>query len=272
MVTSVTPLVSVIIPTRNRPQWLPQAVDSVLAQTYSQLEIIIVDDASIPPVNIDHQDPRIHLVRQAQSQGVAAARNAGLNAASGDFLCFLDDDDVYYPHKIATQLAFLQAHPDIDMVFSRVKVVNAQGESHYYLHAKYVHNTLNNFAYFNVIHTNATLFRRRVLEKARFDPRLRKYDDTQFHLQMSLHYKLYYLHDTVAVWHQHGQPDQLTARNYRRSLANFRLICAIFDNYIQHHRWLKKRYYTRLGALAVLNVHIPLALWSLWQWLKPSQN
>jgi glycosyltransferase involved in cell wall biosynthesis len=101
-------LISVIIPTYNRAHILHRAVQSVLSQTHSHLELIIVDDGSedvTPEAVTALQDPRIRLVHQ-DHQGVAAARNAGILQARGEYIALLDSDDVWEPHKLELQLTF----------------------------------------------------------------------------------------------------------------------------------------------------------------------
>lgn len=113
-VMTTRPLVSVIIPTRNRAGLLPRAVASVRAQTYAAIEILIVDDASTdetPAVvaAMLAEDPRIRSLRNAEAMQ-NAARNVGIEAARGEVLAFLDDDDYWAPQKLERQLAFLDTY------------------------------------------------------------------------------------------------------------------------------------------------------------------
>jgi glycosyltransferase involved in cell wall biosynthesis len=113
-------LVSVIIPTHNRAALLAEAIDSVLQQTFSDFELIIVDDGSTddtPQVVAAYDDPRIVYIRQ-DGQERGAARNRGVAAAHGEFITFLDDDDWFLPHKLAVQVPYLQANPEVGMVIS----------------------------------------------------------------------------------------------------------------------------------------------------------
>lgn len=109
------PLVSVIIPTRNRGGRLPRALASVQRQTYPRLEIIVVDDASedgTPEIVAQMKDPRIRYERHDTNRGGAAARNTGIRAATGEIIGFLDDDDQWEPEKTAEQLKLLR-HYDV---------------------------------------------------------------------------------------------------------------------------------------------------------------
>lgn len=116
-----TPLVSVIIPTYNRPDLLLEAVASIAAQTMNDWETIIVDDGSKPPVNeqgIQAQyGDQFKVLRHEVSQGVSGAKNAGVNAASGKYLAFLDDDDLFAPAYLASAIEVLEANPQITILF-----------------------------------------------------------------------------------------------------------------------------------------------------------
>lgn len=117
-------LVSVIIPTFNRAALCKRAVESVLAQTYRNLEVIVVDDGSIDDTRevLSGLDERLLYLRQ-QNAGVSAARNLGIESAQGEFLAFLDSDDSWVPWKLEAQLAVLQVYPKVGMVFTDMAAV-----------------------------------------------------------------------------------------------------------------------------------------------------
>ncbi len=99
--------VSVIIPTRNRRQLLELTLRSVLWQRDVDFEVIVVDDGctdDTPQMLRDLRDPRIRTVRHERSQGVSAARNHGIAEARGEWVAFLDDDDLWAPDKLTQQL------------------------------------------------------------------------------------------------------------------------------------------------------------------------
>lgn len=100
------PLVSVILPTYGRPEFLTEAIASVIAQTYRPIQLIVVDDASpggslVPKLCVDEPDIELVAVRCAANMGPAAARNVGLAFAEGEYVTFLDDDDTISPERIA---------------------------------------------------------------------------------------------------------------------------------------------------------------------------
>jgi glycosyltransferase involved in cell wall biosynthesis len=110
-------LVSVIIPTYNRAHLLPRAIGSALRQTYSNLELIVVDDASTDEtaeIVKTTGDARVRYVRHEENRGGGAARNTGIRLARGEFLAFLDSDDEWLPEKVAHQLHALRGHGDVE--------------------------------------------------------------------------------------------------------------------------------------------------------------
>ena len=105
-------MISVVIPVFNRPQGAHRAIRSVLGQrglAALDLEIVVVDDCSDPPLVLTGTDHRVRLVRLDWNAGAAGARNAGIRAATGEFIAFLDSDDVWLPDKLAGQMRTLQA-------------------------------------------------------------------------------------------------------------------------------------------------------------------
>jgi glycosyltransferase involved in cell wall biosynthesis len=111
--TAGIPIVSVIVPTHNRPELLCIAIDSILAQTMENFEIIVVNDAGIDVEPwIANRDPRrrIRIIRHPRNKGVAASRNTGLKAARGRYIAYLDDDDLYYPEHLQTLVNTAEEH------------------------------------------------------------------------------------------------------------------------------------------------------------------
>lgn len=104
------PLFSVIVPTYDRGALLGEAVASVLAQTVTDFELLVVDDASPAPPRLP-EDPRVRLVRRPVNGGPAAARNTGLEVARGRYVAFLDDDDLWLPGRLALALQGLARAP-----------------------------------------------------------------------------------------------------------------------------------------------------------------
>ncbi len=107
---SSLPLVSVIVPTYNRPEQLAEALKSILAQTYKNLEIIVVNDCGQDVAHVVdslNQRNNIRYIRHDINKGLAAARNTGIRAAEGKYIAYLDDDDIYYPNHVDALASFL---------------------------------------------------------------------------------------------------------------------------------------------------------------------
>jgi glycosyltransferase involved in cell wall biosynthesis len=121
------PLVSIIIPVFNGERFLPSALDSVFAQDYRPIEVIVVDDGSIDRTSeIVRKYSEAQYIHQ-ENQGDGAARNTGIAAASGEFIAFLDCDDEWLPTKLRTQMNYLLQNPQDGYVLTRMHVVLESG-------------------------------------------------------------------------------------------------------------------------------------------------
>ncbi|MBZ8180603.1 MAG: glycosyltransferase family 2 protein [Oscillatoria sp. PMC 1051.18] len=122
------PVLSIIIPTYNRPHLLPIAVNSALAQTRADFEVIVVDDASPQPVNLP-EHPKLKIIRLPENKGGSAARNVGAKAANGHWITYLDDDDILLPHMAEVSLEALAntTLPKPVAALSGVEVVSEDG-------------------------------------------------------------------------------------------------------------------------------------------------
>ena len=133
-------MVSVIIPTYNRTGYLLEAIESVLSQTYNDIEIIVVDDGSTDDTREKlkpYQDKLEYVY--IENGGPARARNVGMEMARGKYISFLDSDDLYYPKKIEIQTAFLEDHADVDLVCSELSAIDDDGKVLDELHLKKYH-------------------------------------------------------------------------------------------------------------------------------------
>lgn len=109
------PLISCIVPVFNGERYLREALDSIFAQTYGTLEILVADDGSTDgtPGIVAAFGDRLRYLRQ-DNQGPAAARNLGIRSATGEFIAFLDADDLWHPEKLERQMARFRARPELD--------------------------------------------------------------------------------------------------------------------------------------------------------------
>ena len=122
-----SPLVSVITPTYNRAALLPRAIASVLSQDFADLELIVIDDGSTDStqeVLAAIKDPRLSSIRFERNRGIGAARHEAVSRARGEFIAFIDSDDVWLPGKLRFQVEVLLRHPSIDVLFGDYRNIN----------------------------------------------------------------------------------------------------------------------------------------------------
>ena len=126
-----SPAISVVITSFNRPHMLRRAIASVLAQTHSDFELIVVDDLSTTDMRTvvsEFNDDRIRLIRNAENKGLPASRNVGMNAAQSEFVAFLDDDDEFKADKLQRQLALARSTDNqSDVIYCAVDAVDEHG-------------------------------------------------------------------------------------------------------------------------------------------------
>jgi glycosyltransferase involved in cell wall biosynthesis len=205
-----SPHVSVIIPTYNSALYLLQAIDSVLAQTYQDFEIIVVNDGSTDATAqvLTRYSDRVCTIHQV-NKGLAGARNTGIQNARGEYLAFLDADDVFLPHKLAVQVDYLDQHADVGVVYSNGYLVtcNAYGGNARQLFSKVgmlkkqlgeSHQSLQVLAIENAFPVHAALARRQVIQKVgAFDEQLPALEDWDLWFRVAAIARFAYLDDVV---------------------------------------------------------------------------
>jgi glycosyltransferase involved in cell wall biosynthesis len=182
-------LVSVILPTYNRVEWLRQSIDSVLRQTHADLELIVVDDGSSDGTQafVRTLPGPVRYVRQPNA-GDAAARNRGLDLARGDLIAFQDDDDLWHPDKLKLQLELLRQRPEVGLVCSGRSIISQRGEPLPGGQKKHHEGTVTAALFQSqFITTPSVLLRREVARQVgRFDAALRVCSDYDYWLRASL--------------------------------------------------------------------------------------
>lgn len=252
-------MVSVIIPTYNRSARCKAAVESVIAQTYTNLEVIVVDDGSEDDTRAVIEglpDGRIRYFYQSNA-GVSAARNTGLAATRGEFVALLDSDDLWFPWKLEAQMAAMKAFPDAGMVWTDMTAVDENGVV---LHPSYLEIMYESYRYFdrdkhfrskrplkdiwsgaadsadgrfgyagnifpwmfmgNLVHTSTVLLRKDRQERVGgFDVSLKKSGE-----DYDFHLRTSWLGDVAyldvpSIYYRIGAADQLTSDSYRVWMA-----------------------------------------------------
>lgn len=197
------PLVSVIIATYNSDRYLPEALESVFDQSYRNFEIIVVDDGSTDRTRelLAGYGERIRVLYQS-NRGPSSARNAGIRASRGPYVCFLDADDVWYEDKLLTQVDFMQCNPHIGLVFADMAEFGGEGVQTKSLLSKSIFKdeimnwlpisgAAGKLLIENFVPTSTVMIRRQSSEKAgTFDESLRASEDRELWSRIASHFEI----------------------------------------------------------------------------------
>jgi glycosyltransferase involved in cell wall biosynthesis len=209
---AISPLVSVIIPTYNRAWILKEAVDSVLAQEFKDFEVVVVDDGSTDATAelLATYAGRVTVLRQT-NRGVSAARNAGLAAARGELIAFLDSDDIWLSGKLSTQVAFFQSHPDaLIHQTEELWVKNGRRMNPGNRHRKRSGMIFEPSLDLCLVSPSAVMMRRELLDRVGgFDEGLPACEDYDLWLRVSCSYPVYLI-KTPLIIKRGGHADQLS--------------------------------------------------------------
>ncbi len=191
----VSPKVSVVIPTYNRADVIRRSMHSVLCQTYKNIEVIVVDDASTDDTSevvASFQDPRVIFLRQFERKGAAVARNIGIQAASGEFIAFQDSDDEWLCEKLERQMSAMQhAAETVGVVYSGF--LRFENKFAKYLpsgsRAEIGGRILAALLRGNFVTTQAVLIRKGCLENVgMFDEQFPRLQDWELFIRLAVHY------------------------------------------------------------------------------------
>ncbi|MBE9042396.1 glycosyltransferase [Oscillatoriales cyanobacterium LEGE 11467] len=224
----MNPIVSVVIPTYNSDRYIAAAIDSVLAQTYPHWEILVVDDGSqdrtqqiLQPIVREVGD-RLRYIYQT-NQGVSAARNRGIEAARGEFVAFLDADDIFLPDKLAAQIEVFAVQTQLGMVHSGWRRVDAVGKPLLDVEPWREIPTLDleSWLRWKPVLPSAMMFRRQwLLEAGGFDSRFPPAEDTELVLRLALRgCKAAWLRQITVLYRQHEDSAMYKGLPQARSLS-----------------------------------------------------
>lgn len=161
------PEVSIIIPTFNRANFLKIAINSVLNQTYSDYEIIVVSNGSTDNSEMvveKFQDPRIKFIKQEASGSPASPRNHGIRISKGNYIAFCDDDDIWLPEKLEQQMEFLTNNLQFGVCYTKMKRFNEQREWINYQEETIDLIDSKSLLYKNTVPLSSTIVRKNILE------------------------------------------------------------------------------------------------------------
>ena len=204
---NVSPIVSVVIPTYNRKNIIPRAIESVLNQTYKNFEIIIVDDGSTDGT-IDfltnQYDSKLKCVLQ-KNQGASSARNRGINEAKGKYIAFLDSDDEWVASKLETQMAFLEKNPEIALLCGKTYRSDDIKKTNSYLTKKIIGNLFTTLYSHSFVSTPTVIVKKNILDQVGgFDINYKSAEDFDLWLKITHDYKCAFLPGLVAIVNREG--------------------------------------------------------------------
>lgn len=229
-------LVSVVIPCYNSALYIDEAIRSVLAQTYQNVETIVVDDGSTDDtkaVLIPYLD-RVTYIHQ-ENRGVSAARNLGVHHAKGQLIAFLDADDIWMPNKLEKQVEFLQKRPEVSLVFGDAEIFDVSGIIvRSFISEKRIASDLadseivmtESFLLLireNFIVTSTVAVRRSCLEKVGgFDESLRSVEDRDLWLRIGRTFAIGYI--PVVVTRKRVHESNLSSNNLVATISRVRAL------------------------------------------------
>lgn len=206
------PAVSVIIPTFNRAELVGDAIDSVLRQSFSDFELIVIDDGSTDrtaEVVGSFSDARLVFVRQ-ENKGRSFARNRALRMARGKYIAFLDSDDIYLKEKLQMQVEFMEAHPLVGMIYTSAYCVDDRGafldKQHYFASAE--GNIYKDIAFFRpvTITLPTVMVRREVFDAVGgFDEAMDRFEDTDLWRRIAKSHQVGVIKESTCVLRTHGE-------------------------------------------------------------------
>lgn len=232
------PAVSVIIPTYNRAHLLGRAIHSVLAQSLADFELIVVDDASEDRTNAvveGYRDHRIRYLRHTENRGASAARNTGINAAQGEYICLLDSDDEWLETKLEEQMAMFEAVPTrVGVIYAGFSLIWSEtGEVVSRRLPSARGNVFPRLLEGNILGSPTPMIRRRAFnEVGGFDEQLPSCQDWDMWIRLSKLYQFDYVPQILASVHVHEgqistdlrskiQGRQKLLAKYRDSLSKY---------------------------------------------------
>ncbi len=244
----VTGRVSVIIPSYNRGKYLRQTIESVLDQTYPDVELFVVDDGSTDD-SLDiarSYGNRLFVLQHpnGENRGQSASINRGLDAATGEFVAILDSDDYWMLDKLEKQVVFLESNPDIGLVYGNCYYVDAKGEILYRLYGddyaeRNVPGSVLLDCYFLL--PNNSLVRHEVIDLAgKFNESYRAAQDHDMAVRIAEVTKLGYIPDILFCYRRH---DDSISKNGTETRWNngFKILASANERFAYPRRVLRKR-------------------------------
>ena len=208
-------MVSVIIPSYNREKTIGRAIESVLNQTFRDLELIVVDDCSTDNTRqvveeYAQRDNRVKYLLQKPNQGACCARNLGISAAKGEYIAFQDSDDEWLPEKLEKQLSAMQKK-NADVCFHRLRrrsTVQGKEDSFFPKTGKSGFRSHRDMCNSTLISTQTIIAKKEVFSEHLFDAKVKKTQDYDWAIRASRNYTFYFMSEPLAI--QYFQDDSIS--------------------------------------------------------------
>ena len=242
--TEKIPRVSVITPTFNRAGFIEEAVASVLAQTVSDFEMLIVDDGSTDNtrevLEPYLEDGRVRYFYQ-ENQGQSVARNRGLVESRGQYLCFIDSDNAWETDKLERQLTFMDEHPEVDVVYGDIITIDeGSHEIGRDNMSRFSGQITGSLLRDNFVSINTSMVRRHCFDQmGGFNEKDRLAEDYDLWLRYSTRFNFHYLPGYFARYRV--MADQISSDKTARFWANERTLQKFLDTFGYSVSWGEKR-------------------------------
>lgn len=274
--------ISIIMATYNRGKLIAEAINSVYAQNYPNLQLIVVDDGSTDNT-IEVVKPWLErddfIFLQQANQGQPAAQNLALTRANGEFICFIDSDNIWLPGKIERQLAFMLEHPEVDILYGDLITIDGNGqETSRHNMPRYSGHIYRELLKDNCVSGNTAMIRRHCIDRyGPFDPSVRVAADFEMWLRYSPHCQFHYLPEFFAKYRVF--PDQVSSDKERRfnsvktSMAKFfgankNLLSSTEQNKIWAAFYARWAYYRAAGGKLKLAIAAAAKSIFIYPWQK----
>ena len=212
--TMSKPLVSIIIPTFNRDYCLAESISSVLDQSFTHFELIVVDDGSTDKtLEVIKKFPGIQTIHLQENRGVSFARNRGLEQAQGDWIAFLDSDDLWEKGKLEAQVQWIESHPDCQAVYTdEVWIRNGVRVNPMNKHRKYSGDIFSHCLPLCIVSPSSVLLRAQLLNAlGGFDESMPVCEDYDLWLRIAKHYPFHFIEEKLII-KRGGHEDQLSRK------------------------------------------------------------
>ncbi|MGG0720047.1 glycosyltransferase [Robertmurraya massiliosenegalensis] len=225
-------MISIVLPVYNSDKYIRHSIESVINQSYIDWELIVIDDGSIDQTGSiiqEYNSDRIHYHYQS-NQGPSAARNKGISLAKGEYIAFIDADDIYRPNKLYEQVRFLENHPEIQIVYCDAQVVNKDLKPINVLRTEGLYDNKEDF-FAQLLFRQilplppAIMLKRECLQEIKYNEKLVHAEDYDLTIQLARKFRFGYLPESLYIYRRHE--DNLTNGHEKQVQAEMKIVKSI---------------------------------------------